>query len=402
MDRVAEVADAIRSRDRGGDPERLAMKYEAMRGDGFAFFRATCGLYYSRLAGLGRLPDAPPAWTCGDLHLENFGYFPGRHGQTIFGVNDYDEALLAPAYWDVLRCASSLCAARKLLALDKEAAKTAVRDFIGTFAAALASPDASRSAEPGGAQQDVGSDRDTLAARTEIRDGKRRLRLDGNHALPATADQQRGVRARLASLASQDAIWASLAVIDIGRRIAGLGSLGIERYSVLVSGGPNPEPEWLIDLKGARSPASASACPLPQPKWPSEAERVATIEKAAEPAAQDYLTVAGSDANALILRQLRPRQARVKVRDLVRKGDPRPALGELSRAAAAVHANTAGARGACDNAALTAFGKDRKWPEAVAALAIALADENKEDWRCFVTAFDAGAFGASEHRSTSR
>ena len=55
-----DAVEAIRAHDAGRDPIRLAMRYEAMRTSPFAFFRATCHLYYARAQEAALLPDGPP------------------------------------------------------------------------------------------------------------------------------------------------------------------------------------------------------------------------------------------------------------------------------------------------------------------------------------------------------
>jgi uncharacterized protein (DUF2252 family) len=46
-------------------------------------------------------------------------------------------------------------------------------------------------------------------------------------------------------------------VLDIGRRIAGTGSLGVERYVVLVEGKGSPDRNYLLDIKEAKPSAMA-------------------------------------------------------------------------------------------------------------------------------------------------
>lgn len=52
----------------GRDPERLLLKYRAMRASPFAFLRGTCHLFYARRPRGGVFKSAPLAWVCGDLH----------------------------------------------------------------------------------------------------------------------------------------------------------------------------------------------------------------------------------------------------------------------------------------------------------------------------------------------
>ena len=62
----------------GRDPERLQLKYEHMRSDPFVFLRSACHLFYERLPKGGIFKTVPLVWSCGDLHLENFGSFKVR------------------------------------------------------------------------------------------------------------------------------------------------------------------------------------------------------------------------------------------------------------------------------------------------------------------------------------
>jgi uncharacterized protein (DUF2252 family) len=43
----------------------------------FAFFNGTRHLFYKDWPADSPLNDAPPVWSCGDLHLENFGRYKG-------------------------------------------------------------------------------------------------------------------------------------------------------------------------------------------------------------------------------------------------------------------------------------------------------------------------------------
>jgi uncharacterized protein (DUF2252 family) len=65
--------ESIAKFNRGRDPERLARKYKAMQANALAFFRGTCHLFCTDWPHAGMLDAGPPAWVCGDLHVENFG-----------------------------------------------------------------------------------------------------------------------------------------------------------------------------------------------------------------------------------------------------------------------------------------------------------------------------------------
>ena len=90
--KMNNIVDSILKYNAGREPERVALKYRAMRQDAFSFMRGTCHLYYQDWPASDRqLNDAPLAWICGDLHLENFGCYKGDNRLVYFDLNDFDE-----------------------------------------------------------------------------------------------------------------------------------------------------------------------------------------------------------------------------------------------------------------------------------------------------------------------
>ena len=86
----------------------LKLKHEAMRSAKFPFLRAT----YYRWAQLfptvcGKLNSAPRVLGVGDLHVENFGTWRDLEGRLVWGINDFDEAYELPYTHDLVRLAAS-------------------------------------------------------------------------------------------------------------------------------------------------------------------------------------------------------------------------------------------------------------------------------------------------------
>jgi hypothetical protein len=86
----------------------LRLKHEAMRSDVFPFLRAT----YYRWAQLWadvvpELARAPKVLAVGDLHVENFGTWRDAEGRLVWGINDFDEVWPLPYTNDLLRLATS-------------------------------------------------------------------------------------------------------------------------------------------------------------------------------------------------------------------------------------------------------------------------------------------------------
>src|SRR3569833_1130606 len=103
-------------------PEMMQLKYEAMAENAFRFFRGTCHLFYEDLSAAKPLPLSPLTWICGDLHIENFGSYRGDNKLVYFDLNDFDEALLAPASYEVVRMVTSIFIAFENLEIETEKA----------------------------------------------------------------------------------------------------------------------------------------------------------------------------------------------------------------------------------------------------------------------------------------
>src|SRR5271156_4465167 len=134
---MTDLVERLRAFNADREPERLAMKYRAMRAGPFAFFRGTCHLFYADLPKGTALDASPSAWICGDLHLENFGVYKGDNRLTYFDLNDFDEACLAPASWELVRLATSLMLAGGEIGLADTTISTLVDTMLGGYCAAL-------------------------------------------------------------------------------------------------------------------------------------------------------------------------------------------------------------------------------------------------------------------------
>jgi len=89
-------------------PRDLRVKHQAMAAAAFPFLRAT----FYRWAQLWpelcpELAGAPRLLAVGDLHLEHFGPWRDSEGRLIWGVNDFDEACPMPYTIDLVRLATS-------------------------------------------------------------------------------------------------------------------------------------------------------------------------------------------------------------------------------------------------------------------------------------------------------
>ena len=401
-----DVVRRIQAFNAGREPERLQLKYRRMRGDAFAFFRATCHLFHDRLPRTGVLRSAPLAWACGDLHFENFGSYRGDNRQVYFDLTDFDEAALAPASWDLLRLLTSLWVGAKSLGLRRLEVQHLGQVLVDAYTAALAEGKAywiERETAQGLVHQllDGLKDRkraDFLASRTEKRGRRQVLRVDNGKALPASDAQRAVVADFLAGFARSQADPGQFKVLDVARRIAGLSSMGSGRFVVLVQGRGGDEAASLLDLKPAGPssllPHLGRLAGVVQPRWPDQAQRVVALQRRLQAVPMALLQPVLICETPYVLRELQPSEDRISL-DRADHSLPEMAqvITSMGRLLAWAQLRSAGRQGSAPADALIDFGQRKKWPAKLLDIAQDMADQMRRDAAVFDAAFDDGAFG---------
>ncbi|MGA2267356.1 MAG: DUF2252 family protein [Bryobacteraceae bacterium] len=91
----------------------LQLKHEQMRSGAFPFLRATYYRWAQMWAEVcGEAARGPRVLAVGDLHVENFGTWRDIEGRLIWGINDFDEAWRLPYTNDLIRLATSALLAK--------------------------------------------------------------------------------------------------------------------------------------------------------------------------------------------------------------------------------------------------------------------------------------------------
>lgn len=93
------------------NPEGAQAKFDKLASSCFKFFRGTALLFYRDYAGTDY--HLPFVFTIVDVHPENFGVMPNENGAPFFGINDFDEAHIAPFSYDIKRGAVGFYLAAK-------------------------------------------------------------------------------------------------------------------------------------------------------------------------------------------------------------------------------------------------------------------------------------------------
>jgi uncharacterized protein (DUF2252 family) len=90
-------------------PELVPIRYGRMLVSPFTFFRGAAYLMASDLAQGPR--TKLQVQLCGDAHLSNFGGYSAPDRRLVFDMNDFDETLPGPFEWDVKRLVASFAVA---------------------------------------------------------------------------------------------------------------------------------------------------------------------------------------------------------------------------------------------------------------------------------------------------
>lgn len=393
-----EIVAAIRRQNAGRDPERLAMKYAKMRESPFVFLRGACHLFYDALPDVPALSRAPLAWCCGDLHFENFGSYKADNRLVYFDLNDFDEAALAPCTWDIVRLLTSICCGAEALNATEAEALAVSRDCLESYRAALqrGKPLWVEAETSSGLVRDLflalqqRSRTEFLDRRTVKKNGRRTLKVDGAKALPLERAEQERVAHFMDRYAAAQPNPGFFKVLDVARRIAGTGSLGVMRYIILVEGKSSPDGNYLLDLKEAKPSALFPALQrlgIAQPAWKNEAARVTTAQNHMQAVDHAFLAPVELDGVACVLKGLQPSEDRVAIGEWGRKLDRlRDVVGTMGRALAWDQLRASGHGGAANADALIQFAQSEGWTAAMLDATETMVATTRRQWDAFRTA----------------
>jgi uncharacterized protein (DUF2252 family) len=110
-------------------------KYLKMAHSAFIFFRGTDHIFWSDFASDWRLDNFGNSntrtWVQGDSHVENFGAFHNSKHEIVYGLNDFDEAVVADYQYDLWRMAISIVL---VLNSNKKLSQKEREHIVDTFA----------------------------------------------------------------------------------------------------------------------------------------------------------------------------------------------------------------------------------------------------------------------------
>ncbi|MGA2701873.1 MAG: DUF2252 family protein [Isosphaeraceae bacterium] len=252
-------------------PGLLRLKLRKMRADPFTFFRGADHLFCRDWPELRPLDAGPDVLISGDLHLENFGAHRTTEGDFRYDLNDFDEAVVAPCSFDVVRCATSIILASEQWKLRPSQATGMALAYLENYRKAVLKAVESGSVHEivphgghGPIQEILGST--AIATQAQLLKAKTRRKADGRPLIRRTDTAVNvsrkwfdEVAAALESHGQRLGKPDAFKVHDLVFRIVGVGSLGVRRYLALVEGAGPPDGYQLLDIKEPR-PSAAAPC----------------------------------------------------------------------------------------------------------------------------------------------
>jgi uncharacterized protein (DUF2252 family) len=264
-------------------PDLVALRHARMLSSPFAFYRGAAVVMAADLAASPRTDLHVQC--CGDAHLANFGGFASPERDLVFDVNDFDETSRGPFEWDVKRLAASFEIAARSLEHPTKASHALVaevgRSYRGAIATFASMPHVAvwyaridldtairemRAHAPDRVKQlervvAKGEHRDNLRALrklTSVRDGEIRFRSDPPLLVPLAdlvGQRDRDVihawlverfQLYVRSLPhDRRALIERYRVVDVARKVVGVGSIGTRCWVALLVGRDETDPLFL-------------------------------------------------------------------------------------------------------------------------------------------------------------
>jgi uncharacterized protein (DUF2252 family) len=433
-DPVALLEEQNRTRER----DLVPVRHGRMLGSPFTFYRGAARIMATDLMDTPR--SGLVVQLCGDAHLDNFGVFASPERNLLFDLTDFDETLPGPFEYDVKRMSASFTIAARNNAFTQDetrdvtlAAVRAYREAMAEFAqmrtldiwyARLSAEqlmealDLAVASQKGKALKKARSaaitarenvakahTRDSLQALSKLAervDGKYRIVSQPPIVVPLrelgvtygmSADelehvirqQFRSYRATLPD--DRRHLLERFELVDIARKVVGVGSVGTRTFIALLQGRDQHDPLFLQVKEASRSVLEAH---LPKSRFSQPGERVVRGQRMMQAASDIFLgwTRGSRDDRYLYWRQLRDMKGSAVVEGMQPLGMTLYA-GACGWTLARAHARSG------DPVAIAAYlGKSDRFDRSITDFSRRYADQNERDYRSFTDAVRSGRLEA--------
>lgn len=255
----------------------VPVRFARMLASPFSFLRGSAAVMAADIAPAPTTGIQVQA--CGDMHVANFGLFGSAERNLVFAINDFDETYPGPWEWDLKRLAASAAVAARFVGGDKDDAADAARAIVKSYrrnvrsyaetgflnvwyerideTAVLAamSPRVRRRAVRVMDKAREKSHMRMLDRLTEESQGEHRiieelpLIVRETHTeakVPIAAVINNFLQSYVGSLAyDRRHLLSRYRIVDVARKVVGVGSVGTECWIVLLMGLDNDDPLFL-------------------------------------------------------------------------------------------------------------------------------------------------------------
>ena len=407
----------------------------------FTFYRGAAKIMAADLKDTPR--SGLTVQLCGDAHLSNFGIFGSPERALLFDLNDFDETLPGPFEYDVKRMSASFTIAARNNGFTPAETSEATLDSVRAYRDAMAefaqmrtmdiwyahrseeelmsALEALASSQKGKAKKKEVQKRVEAAKRTatkaRTRDSLQALsklaeHVDGSYRIVsqppivipareltattgysidelqhAVHEQFRSYRATLQYDRRQ--LLERFEIVDMARKVVGVGSVGTRAFIVLLQGRDQEDPLFLQVKEATRSVLEDH---LPKSRFSQPGERVVQGQRLMQAASDIFLgwTKGVEENRYLYWRQLRDMKGSADVESLRPIGlnfYGRQCGWTLARA----HARSG------DPVAIAGYlGKSDAFDRSITDFSRRYADQNEQDFQAFAAAVASGRLEAIE------
>jgi len=397
---MAPTPDQIKDFNAGRNPQLLLVKYQRMYDSMYRFFRATSHLFYADLRQyFDSTHDNTRVWGSGDLHLQNFGTYKAENRLVYFDLNDFDDALLLPATWELARMLVSIHVAAEDMGLSKVESDSLVAAFLKSYVGTLLvgkpidiDARAAKGMLKAFMERLQSLKRKTFIKARTLKVGEQRLLdIDQKKTLLLPESKKRLLESWLQEWPQSHPNSFFDHIIDMGIRVTGTASLGWERYVVLAES--PKQKKYLFDLKEARPSTLAQFLHIAQPQWRTEAERVVAIQGRVNNVLPTLLKAITLENQSFVLRELQPESDKFDFQTWNGQlADLEELIGTMATITASGHLRSAGRQGSSIADELIEFSQKPLWQRALLDYCAYYPNKIRQDYVAFCEALDDGFF----------
>jgi uncharacterized protein (DUF2252 family) len=413
--------DMLKASNQGRVSHLVPIRYGRMLASPFAFLRGAAAVMAHDLS---LTPTSGlQVQACGDCHLMNFGAFASPERELLFDINDFDETLPAPWEWDVKRLAASVAVAGRHLGASeracRDAAEAGIRSYrewmieysemntlevwyqripFKTLVRLCKNPKERKLWRQGARDARARTAVHVIPKLVEHVRERRRI-VDNPPCIYHPADNgtfQDEMRCLLRHYRDsvpeeRRVLFDRYHLIDAAVKVVGVGSVGTRCYVAYLEAGSNDA--LLLQVKEARRSVLEPYCS--KSVFADQGQRVVSGQRIMQSASDIFLGWSRSEKHSydFYVRQLRDMKGSISL-EAMTPPDLADYADYCGWALARAHARSG------DTARLSGYlGKTGRFDEAIAAFAIAYADQNERDYAELKKAVKAGKLHAEVEKA---